>query len=113
MPSELIIFKGSKLEWKFIVLWDALHGPSLDREYKFHPTRRWRFDFIHLSTKLAVEIEGGTRGKSRHCLHDGYKEDCIKYTEASKLGYVVYRLTADMITADKLQEIIDYIKTRG
>lgn len=111
MPAKLTEFKGSKLEWKFIVLWDALKGQYLDREMRFHK-RLWRFDFLHLPTKVAIEIEGGTRGKSRHTSHDGYKADCEKYTEASKLGYVVYRLTSDMITADKLQEIIDYIKEK-
>ena len=30
-----------------------------DREYQFHPTRKWRFDFAHLDRKIAVECEGG------------------------------------------------------
>ena len=28
-------------------------------EYRFHPTRRWRFDFAAPSVHLAIEVNGG------------------------------------------------------
>ena len=28
-------------------------------EYKFHPTRRWRFDLAWPDKKVAVEVQGG------------------------------------------------------
>ncbi|EPP5336614.1 hypothetical protein ACUSRM_000689 [Vibrio alginolyticus] len=29
-------------------------------EYRFHETRRWRFDFAYPDQQLAIEVEGGT-----------------------------------------------------
>ena len=29
-------------------------------EYRFHETRRWRFDFAYPEQLLAIEVEGGT-----------------------------------------------------
>ena len=33
------------------------------REYKFHDTRRWRFDMAWPRLKIAAEVEGGTFAK--------------------------------------------------
>tara|TARA_R110002126_G_scaffold288065_2_gene441348 strand:+ start:900 stop:1049 length:150 start_codon:yes stop_codon:yes gene_type:complete len=30
--------------------------PTPEAEYRFHPTRRWRFDFARPDKKLAVEV---------------------------------------------------------
>jgi len=75
-------------------------------EYKFHPTRKWRFDFAVPELMLAVEYEGiykrssdKTR-KSRHTTVGGYRNDCEKYNEAVLLGWRVLRITADMLNDD-------------
>lgn len=104
--------KGSQLEEKFILLWSCLNGSVLEREHRFHPVRRWRFDFAIVSIQVAIEIEGGTRSNGRHSRHAGFREDAYKYNAAQVLGWTVFRLTSDMITTDKLQEIIDYITQR-
>jgi hypothetical protein len=44
---------------RFETLWRALGGPELDRESRFHPTRRWRADFAHQPSRTLIEIEGG------------------------------------------------------
>ena len=36
----------SALEERFWGVWTSLGGPPLQREVRFHPTRRWRFDFV-------------------------------------------------------------------
>ena len=28
-------------------------------EYRFHPPRRWRFDYACLELKIAIEVNGG------------------------------------------------------
>jgi len=33
--------------------------PSVETEFKFHPERRWRFDFAWPYFKLALEVDGG------------------------------------------------------
>lgn len=82
---------------KFLWAWQALSGAPLVREHRFHEVRLWRFDFAHVATRIAIEIEGGTWSASRHTTPDGYRRDCWKYNEAVFLGWSVYRLTTDMI----------------
>ena len=72
-------------------------------EYKFHPTRRWRFDFCwpQDDIMLAVEVEGGTWSGGRHTRGSGFEKDCEKYNEAALLGYTVLRVTADQVRNGK------------
>jgi len=49
--------------------------------------------------RLAVEIEGGTKGKSRHTNCIGFERDCRKYNEAALHGWYVLRFTGDMINS--------------
>lgn len=101
----------SALEKKFSLYWLALNGPKLTPEFKFHPKRRWRFDFAHEASNIAVEIEGGTfGGKSRHTTGTGYAKDCEKYNEALFEGWVVFRLTGKQITVPNLERIKKLMK---
>ena len=77
------------------------------REYKFHPTRKWRFDFCWPELKIAVEVEGGVWSGGRHTTGSGFTKDCEKYNHAALLGYRVLRFTGDTI---KSHEAIDMIK---
>ena len=78
-----------------------LPGVEWEAEHRFHPTRRWRFDFSDLSTKIAIECEGGTWAKGRHTRGKGFEGDCEKYNQATRLGWQVYRFTRDMIMDDR------------
>lgn len=43
-----------------------------EREFRFHPERRWRFDFAWPDVKVAVEIDGGGYGfRCRTCRGTG------------------------------------------
>lgn len=110
----------SPLEKKFSLLW--VHGVKgtgdLLVEHKFHPSRRWRFDFAHLPTKVAIEIEGGTgvyrtpdgkKFRGRHATVAGYQADCEKYNAATFLGWRVFRLTGKMLNAPELEKIKAFI----
>ncbi|MDD5543929.1 MAG: hypothetical protein PHX83_12215 [Acidobacteriia bacterium] len=105
---------------KFEILLKALHFPEPAREYRFHPTRKWRFDyawermakqyivlgsngFIKRLWSVAVEIEGGEFVKSRHRSPIGYAKDCEKYNHAQRLGWKVYRFTPSMITEENMK----------
>jgi len=89
--------KTTDLERKFDTLWRVLGGPPLAQEYKFHPTRRWRFDRALPDAKIGIEIEGGTWQGGRHNVEPGYTKDCEKYNEAARLGWQVYRFTKLML----------------
>jgi len=86
------------------------HSDGLVSEYRFHPTRRWRFDWAYPEKKIAIEYEGVYRGKSRHTTVTGYTGDCEKYNQATYLGWQVYRFTAAMVetgqTYDLLKDIL-------
>lgn len=101
--------KCSRLEAKFALIWKALGGPSLEREVKFHQTRKWRSDFAHIASKTIIEIEGGTWSGGRHTRGSGYARDCEKYNVAQNLGWCVYRLTSEMITIKHIEPIIESI----
>jgi hypothetical protein len=66
-------------------------------EYRFEPTRKWRFDFAWPELMIAAEVEGGTWQTSRHTNPIGFERDCEKYNRASQLGWRVFRFTGDMV----------------
>ena len=105
-------YMASRAEATFFRSWQALNGPELAREFQFHQVRRWRFDFCHTAAMVAIEIEGGTWQNGRHNRPQGFREDCEKYNTAALLGYVVIRLTPEMIQPHILQDIDDFIWTR-
>lgn len=88
----------SRLEDTF-ALHVRAHGldEGMTREHRFHPKRRWRFDFCWPDQKLAVEVEGGTWGGGRHTRGAGYEADCEKYAEAMCLGWRVLRVTGTQV----------------
>ena len=99
---------SSKLEAKFQLFWRGIQGPPLVEEHRFHPERRWRFDFAEPSVKVAVEIEGGIWSGGRHTRGTGYRGDCEKYNEATFSGWRVFRLTS--VQAPELERIADFIR---
>lgn len=77
------------------------------REFRFDPSRRWRFDFAWLDHRVALEVEGGTWGVGRHTSGKGFKADCEKYVAAQLAGWMVLRVTTDHVMSG---EAIKWIK---
>lgn len=69
-----------------------LHVECL-KEFKFHPTRRWRFDYAIPEHKIAVEVEGGVWTNGRHTRPQGFLGDIEKYNTATLMGWRVFRTT--------------------
>jgi hypothetical protein len=63
------------------------------REYKFHPSRRWKFDYAIPDKKLAIEYNGIFSNKSRHLTVTGYSGDMEKINQAQLLGWRVLQYT--------------------
>lgn len=79
------------------LLWAVVPPSSIAREYRFHPKRKWLFDFAFPMHNLAIEVEGGIWTGGRHTRGKGFEADCEKYLEAALLGWTVLRLTAKQI----------------
>lgn len=108
MPAEVKeIFKYSKHEWRFKCLWESIPGPALEFNYRFDKSRRWRVDWVHLSSLVAIEIEG-----KGHQFDSRYYGDIFKYNALAEAGYTLIRLTSDMITVQELERIIERIKEK-
>lgn len=68
--------------------------PEYVEELKFHPVRKFRFDWAIPSLKIAIEYEGVISKKSRHTTINGYTTDCVKYNLATTHGWKILRYTA-------------------
>lgn len=84
--SELIIqLKALKIEF--------------EREFKFHPKRKWRADFHLVEKMILVEVEGGIWSGGRHTRGKGYLGDMEKYNAATVMGYRVIRFSTEQVTS--------------
>jgi hypothetical protein len=90
---------ASHLEAKFAELWTELY-PEIDlhSEFRFCPPRRFRLDFAHLPTKIAIECNGGIfMAKGRHSTGSGLVKEYEKMNLAAGLGWKVFYLSTATI----------------
>lgn len=101
---------SSPLEERFAALWQDAGGVRLEREVRFHPTRRWRFDFADVARKIAYEIQGGLyQAQSGHRSHDGVTRDFEKLNAAQLLGWRVFQITTyTMKDAEYMAELAQF-----
>lgn len=83
--------------YPLVALCRADRVPEPVPEYRFHPHRRWRFDYAWPIYRVAVEIEGGVWTQGRHTRGAGYLADLAKYNSAALLGWLVLRYTPDQL----------------
>ena len=100
----------SRLEMAFLTLWRASGGPELEKEFRFHSTRKWRADFAHLPSRTLIEIEGGIYVNGRHNRGAGFAADLEKYFEAALAGWRVIRLGPDELTLDCIARLITLVQ---
>jgi len=89
--------KQSKFERKFLLRIKAAGLPLPEAEYRFHPKRKWRFDFAYPQKKIAIECEGAIWTCGRHTRGGGFITDCRKYNTAAIMGWTVLRYPYCMI----------------
>lgn len=93
--------EDSNKEASLLFYMKALGGgkiPSPSKQYKFHPTRKFQFDFAWVDKKVAVECDGGRYqfGGGRHSSPGDYD----KLNEAAILGWKVIRFLNEQIDKD-------------
>ncbi len=99
----------SRLESRFNLIWLALGGPELEKEFRFHPVRKWRADFAHLPSRTLIEIEGGIYVHGRHNRGAGFAADLEKYLEAALAGWRVVRLGPNELTAAHVGRLVSLV----
>lgn len=87
----------------FLEKWNDFGWPNsgIVRQYRFHPVRRWTFDFAFPSKRVAIEVDG----RGRHQTVVGVRRDCEKSNEAALMGWCVLRIpTSDLRGKDRYGE---------
>ena len=100
----------SRLELRFELLWRTVDGPTLQPEFRFHPTRKWRADYAHLESRTLIEVEGGAWVGGRHTRGAGFVADAEKYLEATLAGWRVVRLVGSQLTLNTVLRVAAAVK---
>ncbi len=86
--------------------------PKPAREFRFHPRRRWRFDFAWPLYKIAVEVDGGIYCRGRHVRGPGFERDAEKGNEAVMAGWRVLHFTPRMVRTGQAVHAIETLMRR-
>lgn len=76
-------------------------------EYRFHASRRWRFDVAVLDLELAVEIDGGGWIHGRHHRAAGRANDNEKDAAAQLDGWRVIHVTPEHIANGEALALVE------
>jgi len=86
----------------------SLGIPAPVAEHRFHPDRKFRFDYAWPEQRLALEIEGGIwrKGGGAHSHPQNIERDIEKYSEAAVLGWRIVRAAPE----DLLTKGLDFVR---
>lgn len=96
----------SKLEAMLAFQIRAFRLPEPERQFMFHPERKWRADFCWPVAKLIVEVGGlyrssHAKGQTGHTTIGGVKRDWEKLNAAVMLGYRVLQYEHDGVKSGR------------
>lgn len=80
--------------------------PEPTPEYKFHPDRKWRFDWAWIEPKVALEVEGGVWIKKGHTRPIRFVGDIEKYNAAMTLGWILLRCQPTQLRSGEIVDVI-------
>lgn len=87
-----LVHVGSTTEELLLLHIKADKLPLPVREYVFHPTRKWRFDFAWPAIKFAIEVQGGC-----HVVRARFHQDIRKRAAALLEGWSVLEVDAEAV----------------
>jgi hypothetical protein len=99
-------------------LFGQIHQAGLSEPVRQHrfaaPARQWRYDLAYPSVKVAIDIDGGTWIQGAHVRGAGVENDCEKHSTAAILGWLVIRVTTDMIADGRALTYVERaLRVRG
>jgi very-short-patch-repair endonuclease len=80
--------------------------PKPEPEFRFHPSRKWRFDFAFPAQSLAVEVDGGAFIAGRHTRGAGFVKDIEKMNTAVLMGWRVLRFTPQQVQSGEALTVL-------
>lgn len=81
--------------------------PPPEREARLIPERKFRWDFVWRSHKIAVEVHGGIwRGKGAHNTGTAITRDCEKANLAALAGFRTLFFTTGMVKDGTAAELL-------
>lgn len=101
--------KPSKWEASFAWHWRLLRGPELAQQTRCVPNRQFRFDFAHLESKVAVELNGGTMSRGRHVRGLAIEDEYEKHNAAQRAGWIVLTFGTKRMQRD-MAGIVDEVR---
>lgn len=93
----------------FFSLLDSVSIPRPIPEYKFNPSRQWKFDYAFPEQMIAIEVEGGIFTGGRHSRGAGMKEDMEKYNAAAINGWRILRVIPTELSTIKTVKMLKQI----
>lgn len=87
--------------------------PPFVREFRFHPVRRWRFDYAWPAQRVALEVDGASGSYGRHSRPGGMRADHEKLNTATAMGWRVLRVLAgEEIRLSTLSLLLETLRTK-
>lgn len=85
--------------------------PDYEKDYRFHPVRKWRIDRAFVQQKVAVELEGSIWAgkKGGHTSGVGFLGNMHKYNSLTLEGWKLLRYAVNDFR-DRPFEIVDELK---
>jgi len=85
--------------------------PTPQRQYRFHPKRRWMIDFAWPEYQVAAEVNGGTWVNGRHNRPSHINKEYEKLNHLALAGWLSFLFSTDMVQdGTAVQYLIDYFE---
>jgi len=85
----------------------AMQLPEPTPEYRFHPVRKWRFDYAWPARKLALEIQGAVFAQGRHTRGAGLRKEYEKLNAAAAGGWRILFVLPEQVANGTAMQVIE------
>jgi very-short-patch-repair endonuclease len=85
----------------------AVGLPPPVAEHRFHPVRRWRYDFAWIEQKVALEVQGAIFTAGRHTRGAALVKEHEKLNAAAALGWRVLFVTPKQIANGEALTVVE------
>ena len=85
----------------------ALKLAEPEAEYRFHPVRKWRFDYAWPAQKLALEVQGAIFINGRHTRGAALLKEHEKLNTAAALGWRVLFVTPKQVANGEAMQFVE------